>query len=210
MSGTDASAGTIVSADATARSAETAHAEAGSPATRPVVGSHYDPTTAAGRLGLAFKRAMVGVRRLRGRETQQLGHISYAQYALLFGLAGRCERSARELADQADLSPATVAQMLEHLETAGLVTRTRSAQDRRVVLSTLTEQGAAVIAERQAQLEPRWRAALDQFSEDELDAAARVLERIAEYFTALLDDSATAEASTGELRLSPASGRAQR
>ena len=99
-----------------------------------------------------------------------------------------CERSARELAEHADLTPATVAQMLEHLEAAGLVKRTRSEQDRRVVLSVLTERGAAVVAERHAQMEPRWRAALAEFSDDELSAAARVLDRLADYFDALLDD----------------------
>jgi DNA-binding MarR family transcriptional regulator len=150
----------------------------------------HDPATPEGRLGLAFKRAMVAVRKLRGRETHRHDHISYAQYGLLFGLAGARERSARELADQVDLSPATVAQMLDHLEAAGLVERTRSADDRRVVLSTLTERGAAVVAERQAQMEPRWRAALEGFTEPELAAAARVLDRLADYFDALLDDSA--------------------
>lgn len=146
-----------------------------------------DPSTAAGRLGRAFKRAMVATRKLRGRETQRLDHLSYAQYSLLFGLAGMCAPSARELADHAELSPATVTQMLEHMETAGLVRRTRSDQDRRVVLSELTEQGAAVVAERHAQMEPRWREALSEFSEDELDAAARVLDRLADFFTDLLE-----------------------
>lgn len=147
-----------------------------------------DPSTPAGRLGLAFKRAMAAVRRLRGRETQRPGQLSFAQYGLLFGLAGMCERSARELGDQADLAPATVAQMLEHLESAGLVKRTRSEQDRRVVLSTLTEHGAKVVAERQAQMQPRWEAALGEFTDTELDAAARVLTRLADYFDALLED----------------------
>jgi DNA-binding MarR family transcriptional regulator len=142
----------------------------------------HDASTAAGRLGLAFKRAMVAVRRLRGRETHRPGQLSYAQYGLLFGLGGMRESSARDLAEHADLSPATVAQMLEHLEAAGLVTRTRSEQDRRVVLSTLTERGAAVVAERHAQMEPRWRATLNEFTSDELDAAARVLDRLADYF----------------------------
>ncbi len=97
------------------------------------------------------------------------------------------------LADHTDLTPATVAQMLEHLEATGLVTRTRSDEDRRVVLSTLTERGAEVVAERQAQMEPRWRAAVAEFSDDELDAAARVLNRLADYFDALLDDNASGD-----------------
>lgn len=150
----------------------------------------HDPTTPTGQLGLAFKRAMVAVRKLRGRETHRPGQVSYAQYSLLFGLAGMGERSARELADHADLSAGTVAQMLEHLEAAGLVKRTRSEDDRRVVLSVLTERGAAVVAERQALMEPRWQAALSEFSEADLAAAARVLNRLADYFDALNDDSA--------------------
>lgn len=143
----------------------------------------YDPSTPSGQLGFAFKRAMVAVRKLRGRETTRPGQISYAQYGVLFELSG-CECSARELAENADLTPATVAQMLEHLEASGLVKRTRSEEDRRVVLSALTEHGAAVVAERKAEMEPRWRAAVAGFSDDELTAAARVLDRLADYFDA--------------------------
>ncbi|HTW12542.1 MAG TPA: MarR family winged helix-turn-helix transcriptional regulator [Solirubrobacteraceae bacterium] len=144
-----------------------------------------NPDTPAGQLGIAFKRAMAAIRRLRGRETHRPGQLSYAQYSLLFGLSGMCERSARELADHADLTPASVTQMLEHLEAAGLVKRTRSEQDRRVVLSTLTERGAEVVAERHAQMEPRWRAILSEFSDQELLAAARVVGRLADYFNSL-------------------------
>jgi DNA-binding MarR family transcriptional regulator len=146
------------------------------------------PETPHAQLGVAFKRAMVAVRRLRGRETHRSEQLSYAQYGLLFGLAGMCERSARDLAEHADLAPATVAQMLESLETQGLVTRTRSEQDRRVVLSSLTERGEQLVAERHAQMEPRWRAALDGFDDTELIVAARVMDRLADYFDALLED----------------------
>jgi DNA-binding MarR family transcriptional regulator len=79
--------------------------------------------------------------------------------------------------------------MLDHLEAAGLVKRTRSEQDRRVVLSALTERGATVLAERRAQMEPRWQTALEEFSDAELTAAARVLDRLADYFDALLDNN---------------------
>ncbi len=170
-------------------------AGAGTPAPpAPAPSPLHDPDTAHGQLGIAFKRAMVAVRRLRGRETHRSGQISYAQYGLLFGLSGACERSARELADYADLTPATVTQMLEHLESAGLVTRTRSEHDRRVVLSVLTERGAEVVRTRQAQMEPRWRAALDGFDPEELITAARVLNRLADYFDRMLEDT-QAEAS---------------
>ena len=148
------------------------------------------PQTPHAQLGVAFKRAMVAVRRLRGRETHRSAQLSYAQYGLLFSLAGMCERSARDLAEHADLAPATVAQMLESLEAQGLVKRTRSEQDRRVVLSSLTERGELLVAERHAQMEPRWRAALDEFDDTELMVAALVVNRLADYFDALLEDDA--------------------
>src|SRR5579862_7303148 len=97
------------------------------------------------QLGFAFKSAMAAVRRLRGRETHRPGSLSNAQYGLLFGLCGNEPRSARELAVAADLTAATVAQMLEGMEAAGLVERTRSEVDKRIVLTSLTARGRAVV-----------------------------------------------------------------
>ena len=97
----------------------------------------------------------------------------------------------RELALAADLAPATVTQMLDSLEAAGLVERVRSQRDRRVVLISLTERGAASVAARRARFEPLWRAALAEFGEDELHFAAAVLDRLREMFY----DVADAEAS---------------
>jgi DNA-binding MarR family transcriptional regulator len=137
------------------------------------------------QLGRSFKSAMAAVRRLRGRETHRSGELSYAQFSLLFSLAGEQRMSAKELADAAALSPATVAQMLESLELAGLVQRTRSADDRRIVLTGLTGRGEELVRERRARLEQRWREALGGFSDEELRTAAAVLERLAEHFREL-------------------------
>ena len=140
-------------------------------------------TDAVEQLGRSFKTAMAAVRRLRGRETHHPGELSYAQYGLLFGLAdGGTELSARELACAADLSPATVTQMLDHLAATGLVARVRSELDKRVVLISLTGRGRALVTERRALFEPRWRAALAQFSDDELQTAAAVLVRLGALF----------------------------
>lgn len=157
----------------------------------------HDPTSPAGQLGLAFKRAMVAVRKLRGHETHRPAQISHAQYGLLFGLAGTSELSARELAEHVDLTPGTVTQMLDHLEAAGLVERTRSGQDRRIVLSALTERGAQVVAERHARMEERWQEAVAGFSDAELTAAAQVLNKLADLFDALRDESAPGRAQAG-------------
>ncbi|MDQ6803887.1 MAG: MarR family transcriptional regulator [Actinomycetota bacterium] len=135
------------------------------------------------QLGRSFKSTMAAVRRLRGRETHRPGELSYAQYALLFSLADRGgEASVRELAGAADLSPPSVTQMLDHLAAMGLVARVRSEFDKRVVLTSLTERGQTVVAERRALFEPRWAAALEDFDDDELAVAAAVLTRLAAMF----------------------------
>jgi MarR family transcriptional regulator, organic hydroperoxide resistance regulator len=134
------------------------------------------------QLGHAFKATMVAVRRLRGREAQGLGKLSYAQYSLLGSLSAEPELSASQLAAIADLSPATVTQMLDHLESDGLVTRVRSQLDKRVVLVALTSSGRKLVEERRARFEPRWQAALAEFSDAELLTAAAVLDRLRELF----------------------------
>jgi DNA-binding MarR family transcriptional regulator len=130
----------------------------------------------------AFKAAQAAVRRLKGRDTHRPGELSYAQYGLLFGLADGHTKSARELAELADLSPATVTPMLDSMAAAGLVERVRSDLDKRIVLTSLTERGKALVRDRRAEFEPRWRGALAEFSDAELVTAAAVLDRLAEMF----------------------------
>lgn len=139
------------------------------------------------RVGASFKAAMAAVRRLRGRETHRPGELSYSGYGLLFGLAKGDALSARELAEMAELSPATVTQMLDHLAAMGLVERSRSHVDKRIVLTSLTDRGREVVEARRCRMEPRWRAALGEFSDDELLAAAAVLDRLALLFEELHD-----------------------
>ena len=135
---------------------------------------------------------MAAVRRLRGRETRHPAELSDAQYGLLFGLREHSELSSSELALAADLSPATATEMLDALATAGLVRRQRSERDRRVVLISLTERGHEVVEERRARYEPRWRAALAEFSDEELLRAAAVLDRLRNLFDELREDAGDA------------------
>ena len=132
--------------------------------------------------GLAFKGAMASVRRLRGRDTHHPGELSYAQYGLLFGLAERGELCASDLAGLAEVAPASATTMLDRLEEAGLVRRSRSERDRRLVLVSLTDRGEGVVAERRARYEGRWTAALSEFTAEELRGATAVLERVSRMF----------------------------
>jgi DNA-binding MarR family transcriptional regulator len=136
-------------------------------------------------LGTAFKGTMGAVRRLRGRDTHRHGEFSFAQYHLLFALAERGALSAGELALAADLSPATVTQLLDGLAALGLVERVRSERDRRVVTCTLTEPGRELITLRRAHFEGTWRAALAEFSVEEIGIAAAVIGRLGAFYDEL-------------------------
>ncbi len=140
-------------------------------------------------IGHAFKHAVAAARRLRGRETHCRGELSNSQYSLLFGLLAQDDMPLHELALLADVSPASAAGMLESLAVAGYVRRARSEQDRRVVLTSLTDRGRALLEQRRARYEPRWQAALSEFSDRELSIATTVLERIAGLFDELADES---------------------
>jgi DNA-binding MarR family transcriptional regulator len=144
---------------------------------------------ASDQLGRSFKALLVAVRQLRGRETRRHGGLSNAQYGLLFGLCDQPELSSSELACAADLSPGTATEMLEGLAAAGLVRRKRSERDRRVVLISLTARGRALVEQRRASLQPRWRAALAEFSDEELRTTAAVLERLRDMFDEIPEDT---------------------
>src|ERR1700753_1242040 len=140
---------------------------------------------AAATLAESFKGLMTAVRRLRGRETHSRDGISNAQFQLLFGLREGKLRSGGELACVAGLSPATTTQMLDGLEAAGLVVRERSLEDRRKVMTSLTERGHALVEERHARFAPQWQQALAGFSDDELATAGAVMDKLGGLFDEL-------------------------
>jgi DNA-binding MarR family transcriptional regulator len=123
----------------------------------------------------------------RGRARDQKcgpGELTQTQIRALFKLDMAGEATAGDLAKAAELSPASVSAMLDHLERDGIVERARSASDRRVVVVSLTESGRALLAEKRERWRARGREALAGVSEKDLRAAADVMRRMA----AMLDD----------------------
>ena len=148
----------------------------------PASSLNADMRPAARDLGQAFKSCLSAVRRLRGRENRAHGELSDAQYGLLFNLVDHEALPTSELACLANLSPATATGMLDGLVAAGLVERTRSERDRRVVLTSLTAHGRALVDARHAAFAPRFAAALAEFSDEELSTAAAVFARLGAMF----------------------------
>jgi DNA-binding MarR family transcriptional regulator len=128
----------------------------------------------------AFVELLGAERRLRGRDRcVKEGELTNAQIRALFRTGSEGEATAGELARYADLSPASVTAMLDHLEEAGVVTRRRSDEDRRVVVVALTERGQELVAEKRAAWEAYWRRVLGEFPQEDLEAACRVMARLA-------------------------------
>ena len=68
------------------------------------------------------------------------------------------EVTGRAISEEADLSPPTVVGVLDKLEAKGLIQRYRSARDRRIVHTRLTDRGALALAASPSPLGERFEA----------------------------------------------------
>jgi MarR family transcriptional regulator, organic hydroperoxide resistance regulator len=89
-------------------------------------------------------------RRLRGREQQQPRDLTHSQLRALIVLEKSVEVTAGELAKSADLNPASMTAMLDHLQADGIIERRRSSHDRRVCMVSLTDKGQAIVEDKRA------------------------------------------------------------
>jgi DNA-binding MarR family transcriptional regulator len=105
----------------------------------------------------------------------QPGRLTAAQMNLLLPLFADGPMSSGQLAEAAGLTPATTTHMLDQLAVAGVVERERQSQDKRVVITRLTEEGEAQIVDRRASMMVAWDDALKDMDPDELESATKVI-----------------------------------
>jgi DNA-binding MarR family transcriptional regulator len=141
----------------------------------------------------AVSRLLGAERRVRGRDQQRPGELSFAQVRALAALGREQELTAGQLARAADLNPASVTAMLDHLETAGIVERHRSDADRRVCRVSLTPQGEQLLDRKLTAWQARWRERLARFDDGEIATAAQVVSEIAALFDAIASGPENAE-----------------
>ncbi|MGW0282381.1 MarR family winged helix-turn-helix transcriptional regulator [Streptomyces sp. NPDC003236] len=133
----------------------------------------------------AASRAFNGVYRVLLKD---LG-LTYPQYLVLLVLWEHGDLPVKKLGEHLRLDSGTLSPLVKRLETAGLVTRERSAHDERSVQVRLTAQGAAL---RERALEvPRRIAAATGFELAEIGELRERLDRL----TGALDAAALAEAA---------------
>ena len=129
---------------------------------------------------LAVVELLGAERRLRARDQKcAKGELTQSHIRALFTIDRSGEATAGELARAAELSPASVTAMLDHLERDGIVSRRRAEHDRRVVVVRLTEAGHRILEEKRAAWRRRGAEALAGVSDEHLAAAADVMHRMA-------------------------------
>jgi len=83
---------------------------------------------------------------MRSKKVSRETGLTIPQIVILQAVRELGEVTTAALAKHADLSPATTVTILDKLEGRGLVTRRRSAADRRIVHTALTDDGARILA----------------------------------------------------------------
>ena len=120
-------------------------------------------------------------RRIRNNRGDE--NISDSQLTVLFQLDEHGERTPSQLAEYERLTPPSMNRTLNGLEDAGLIARTRSTDDARRVLVTLTPAGKALITETRRLRTAWFSRQLSELSPDEralFETAVPILRKIAE------------------------------
>lgn len=136
-------------------------------------------------LRLACGELLGAERRLRARDQHRPDGLTIAQIRALMALHDTDELPAGQLAKRADLNPASMTAMLDHLERDGVIERRRSTEDRRMCFVSLTAEGRALVEAKRAGWQQMWRERFADTPATELAAAAAAMRAVAELFDAI-------------------------
>jgi DNA-binding MarR family transcriptional regulator len=146
-----------------------------------------EPVSKADDLRVAVNQLLAADRRLRGRDHSRPGELTFAQLRTIAALGREREMTAGQLAKSAELTPATVTSILDQLETANIVERNRSTEDRRVCNVALTPEGWELLERKLSVWNGLWADRLSGFSDKEIATAAAILHEV----TGILDTVAS-------------------
>ena len=150
-------------------------------AARPEPGAR--PRTAIEQLRHALAHMSGAERRLRSRDHQLgPGELTHAQLRSIAALGREPEMTVGQLARSADLKPASVTVMLDHLEEANIVQRHRSTEDRRVCNVSLTPEGWKLLERKLGAWQALWEQRLADVSDEDLETAMRVIRLVTELY----------------------------
>lgn len=135
------------------------------------------------------------------RYVAQMSHVHTMHHTDLTALALVMDRggaSPGQISDGLGLSPSATSAMLDRLESAGHVRRSRGESDRRSVRVEVTDSARAVGGSMFGILARHMRTVLDAHEETELAATALLMEQINGAVRAARDEAARATADRGK------------
>ncbi|HET8979578.1 MAG TPA: MarR family transcriptional regulator [Solirubrobacteraceae bacterium] len=149
-------------------------------------GAAAPPRTSIEELRHALAHMSGAERRLRSRDHQlRPGELTHAQLRSIAALGRETEMTVGQLAKSADLKPASVTVMLDHLEEANIVERQRSTEDRRVCNVSLTPEGWQLLERKLGAWQALWEQRLADVSDEDLETAMRVIRRVTELYDSI-------------------------
>lgn len=127
---------------------------------------------------LASELRLLSYRIKRGLETvPEIPGVQRQQYWVLGALA-ECPRRMSDLAECAQTSQASLTGIVDRLEEHGLVRRTRSADDRRVVQVELTDEGQRISREAHTAMVTRLGQIIEPLTETERAEFLRLVRKL--------------------------------
>lgn len=128
-------------------------------------------------IGYLIKQTQMALHRTIDSKMATLD-LTAMQWRPLMLLAYGKARTAAELSRCSDVETSTMTRMLDRLEAKGLLSRTRSDSDRRIIFIELTEEGRRLVAEVPYLIAESFNHHLRGFSQQELDTLKSLLRRI--------------------------------
>ena len=122
------------------------------------------------------------------RQSKKISPMIHGEIMTLnFLLDHKCAATPGAISGKMELSTAYVAKLLRSLEHRGLIERNVDSSDRRRVLVTVTEKGAALTCEHRNEMRDKTARVLMQLGEADARECLRILDRILEI--SLMEDT---------------------
>lgn len=133
---------------------------------------------------LVALRRVIRATDLHSRHLIKTTGLTAPQILLLQAIKKKEQITIGELATSVSLSQATVTVIVDRLENRGLLTREKSAQDKRKVLVKLTDTGSKVLASAPTPLQEEFARQFEKLHEWEQSMIISSLQRIAQMMNA--------------------------
>ena len=139
---------------------------------------------------LTSLRRIIRATYLHSRKLEKQSGLTTSQLIIIQAVNALRDPTVSAIAHAASLSPATVTTILNRLEKNGLVSRCRSATDRRRVIVTLTDAGAAICVKAPRPLQDQFVDRFNRLPSEQQNQIVKALDGVATMMDVKVTDAA--------------------